>query len=194
MTHLTNRRSFIKKISLGSLGVIFGLYFGRSYYDSISINDIDLANYKDLIIAVSDCIIPTDETPGVIETGFYEYLLYVSSNVLTSKERAILISGLLDVTSRTQEQYGLPFHLCKTDQQLKILIELESENPSNHLFKKVHNKLFGISFIQMIKSITIECFCTSERGSKEFLQYDILPINYLPSIKIDKKFSAWAIK
>ncbi len=194
MTNVTNRRSFLKRISLGSLGVIFGLYFGRRYYDSISINDIDFANYRDLIIAVSDCIIPADETPGVIETKVYEYLLHISEHVLTEKERALLISGIMGLTSRSEEQFGLPFHQCKSNQQLSILIDLESETPNNQLIKKVQKKLFGKSFIQMIKSLTIECYCTSEKGCKEFLQYDPLPINYLPSIKIDENFSGWAIK
>lgn len=194
MTHLTNRRSFIKKISLGSLGVIFGLYFGRSYYNSISINDIDLANYKDLIIAVSDCIIPADETPGVIETGIYEYLLYIAEHVLTAEERVTLISGMLDLTSRSEDQFGLPFHQCKSNEQLNILIDLESETPNNQLLKKVQKKLFGKSFIEMITQLTIECYCTSEVGCKNFFQYDIIPVNYNASLDIDDKFPAWATK
>jgi hypothetical protein len=190
----TNRRNFIKKALLGTTGLAFSLYLGNNYFNSFVASKIDIADLQELIISIAGTIIPTDETPGAAESNIYEYIKYLSDNVLTTSEKSKLITGLLEIINIADNQFGKPFQNCSSEEKLTILCNLQSSSIKNKIIKKIKHKIFGKSFIEIMKSLTIECYATSEEGCKKFFQYDFIPVNYQSSIDIDNTHPAWATK
>ena len=190
----TNRRKFIRNSILGTAGIVFGLSLGKKYINSVSASKVNIDNLKDLIISVSGTIIPKDDTPGMEDSNIFDYIKYVSKNILKDSEKNKLILGFLELTNIADNQFGKTFQRCSYQERITILQDLQTSKKNNKIIKKIRHKVLGKNFIEMITSLTIECYCTSEVGCKNFFQYDIIPVNFNPSIDIDDKFPAWATK
>ena len=190
----TNRRNFIKTTLLGTTGLVFSFYLGKKYFNSLAASKIEIPDLKEIIISIADTIIPTDETPGAEESNIFEYIKYVSDNVLSDSEKSKLIAGLLEIINIADNQFGKPFQKCNSKQKLTILYNLQASSIKNKTLNKIRHKMLGKNFIEIMKSLTIECYATSEMGCENFFQYDFIPVNYQPSITIDENHQAWATK
>jgi hypothetical protein len=75
-----------------------------------------------------------------------------------------------------------------------VLENLDSNTDSNSLFTKINNKIRGRSFFNILKSLTVEGYCSSELGATKLLSYVAVPINYKAITTIKPNQKAWATR
>ena len=190
----SGRRLFLQRIFFGGSAILFGTYLSREYLKSAEPEIIDMEESRALIISIAKTIIPFNQIPGEPDIKIYEYVLYVAQHVFSNRERRKFTEGLIETEELARGQHGKSFRICSDKQKLKILEQLEASTIQHELIKKIKRKIFGDDFITMIKTLTIECYCTSEHGCKTFYQYDWIPGEYDPNLIIDDHYPAWATK
>ena len=117
--------------------------------------------------ALTELIIPSDESPGAKEAQVARYIDFVVS--AASKFNPSLQqewkAGLQLLDRLSQEKYKRSFHVISTEEQEKLLEEmsLPEYNPN-----RTHP---GYEFYRLIKEMTVEGFYTTQVGLIDVLGY-----------------------
>jgi len=90
--------------------------------------------------------------------------------------------------------YGHYFEACSASQKIELLENLESSWNSKGLLMKINNKLLGRSFYSLLKTLTIEGYCTSLMGATKHLEYLPIPTSYKAVTTLKTNQKAWATK
>lgn len=189
-----NRRKAIGAI-LGLTGIGVASFVGVKYFFGNSkANRGQLQNYSNLISELVDTIIPPSETPGAKESMVQVYIIDYMESCASNKEYNNFFNGLNELEETCLNDYGNYFEACTNQQKIEVLEGLDKHSNADNILSKIDDKLRGRSFFKILKTLTIEGYCTSELGATTHLAYAPVPAVYnaITTIKTNQK--AWATK
>lgn len=122
------------------------------------------AAQNDLVVALTELIIPETDTPGAKAARVNRFIDQVLTDALPPV-RESFVRGLSWIDSRSQELYKQTFLAASADQQTALLARISSdvEDPSNA------DATIGRQFFQAIKGMTINGYYTTEIGLRQEL-------------------------
>tara|TARA_B100000809_G_scaffold169704_1_gene167063 strand:- start:9546 stop:10112 length:567 start_codon:yes stop_codon:yes gene_type:complete len=178
---------------LALTGISVASFYGVKFLYGKS-NRGQLKNYLNLISELVDVIIPSTETPGAKEANVQNYIIDFMESCSSNKEYNNFFNGLNDLQESCLNQYAANFEDCATTQKIEVLANLDSNASSNSLLTKIDNKIRGRSFFNILKSLTVEGYCTSEIGATQHLAYLQVPANYKAITTLEPNQKAWATR
>jgi len=189
-----NRRKAIGGI-FGLVGVGSVSLLGAKYFIGKSSHNIEeLEGHLDLIAELVDVIIPPTTSPGAKESLVQDYIIYYMEDCASRKEYTNFINGLNDLQETSVDSFNSVFEKCSKTQKKQLLENLEERSTYTGLLLKINNKLRGRSFFNMLKTLTIEGYCTSSNGATKHLAYLPVPGRYDAVTKLNVNQKAWATK
>ena len=153
----------------------------------------DISEYTMLISELTDVIIPSTDTPGAKEANVHNYIIGYMENCANKKDYKNFINGLIDIENESLRRYSLSFKNCSIKEK-NLLVSALDDSTRNQLVRKISAKIRGRSFFDLLKSLTIEGYCTSELGVTKFLKYQPIPGQYLAITNLKNNQKAWATK
>jgi len=191
---IINRRKALKgvlSISGLSLVSLFSYeFFGKpEFYDREK-----LESFKELISQLVEVIIPSTSTPSAKESNVHEFIVHYMKDCASNREYINFLNGLKDLEQTVLERFNRRFIDCTQVQKIEILEKLEPKINESKIVLKISDKLRGRSFYRILKSLTIEGYCTSFNGATKHLIYAPVPGSYkaITNLTVDQK--AWATK
>lgn len=189
-----NRRTAIKGI-LAVAGLGYASVIGVKYLIGYSNQDRGkLQAHAELIAELANVIIPPTQSPGAKDALVHKHIISYLEDCSSMKEYNNFINGLTDLQENCVSNYNTNFENCTAVQKNKIIEDLDNNSDSNGLFSKISNKLQGRSFYDILKSLTIEGYCTSEMGATQHLVYTLIPGKYSAITPLSKNQKSWATK
>lgn len=188
-----------RRKAIGGIIAITGL----SYASVIGINYFKgnttksrgkLAAHAGLIAELVDVIIPATASPGAKDSGVQDYVIDYMEDCSSSKEYTNFLNGLIDLSERCNNIYGRTFKTCSQFQKNELLEKLDNSWNSKGLLMKINNKLLGRSFFNLLKTLTIEGYCTSFNGATKHLEYLFIPGSYKAVTILKTNQKSWATK
>jgi len=189
-----NRRKVIKRFCL-IVGGGFGVsYTSLKFYQLNKRPDLaSLGQYKILIDALVDTIIPATDSPGAKEAGVGDFVIKMVADCSNKKSQNKFISGLSDLADYTNDHFKKKFNECSLAERTKALAYFEKEaEPYPGLMGKVSHRFLGDPFFSTLKKYTVLGYCTSEAGATKALAYDYIPGKYIGTISLAPGQKAWA--
>lgn len=150
---------------------------------------------RKIVAAMCEVIIPRTETPGAIDAGVPRFIELMAANWFNEEERNIFDAGIQDIESRIPREYGKSFDRLPADEQLEIMEALEdaaSDSPWYGFASVQREFMSDAPFICQLKELTIWGFFTSEKGSKQVLRYNPMPMHFDGNTPLDPDQSTWA--
>jgi hypothetical protein len=112
---------------------------------------------NELVITLTELIIPETDTPGAKTAKVNEYMDMVLAEA-KPELREKFLQGLSWVDARSQERFGSPFASAPPPQQIELLTSLSTATAPAPVDAP------GVEFFQALKGMTITGFYTSEPG------------------------------
>ncbi|APZ45110.1 hypothetical protein BW723_01825 [Polaribacter reichenbachii] len=187
-----DRRKAIGGI-LGIIGISFASFKGIGFFYGTS-NRGKLKDYKNLLAELVDVIIPTTDTPGAKEAKVHDYIIDFMEYCSSNKEFNRFFNGLNDLQETALSDYNTSFEECTITQKTIMLKNLDTGNDANSLLTKIDTKIRGRSFFNILKTLTVEGYCTSEIGATQMLAYDPAPGKYIAITELQPNQKAWATR
>lgn len=187
-----NRRKAIGGI-LALTGIGIATYTGFNLF-YVKSRKGQLHDYKNLVSALVDVIIPATETPGAKQANVQDFVINYMESCSSVKEYNNFFDGLIDLQETCISTYGSNFEKCTPQQQETIVKDLDSTYDGSSLFSKIRNKISGRPFYTILKALTVEGYCTSELGATKHLVYEPIPARYKAITTIQPNQKAWATK
>ena len=189
-----NRRKAIGGIlAFTGVGVVSFAGF-KFFYGNSKATRGQLKNYESLLSELVDVIIPATDTPGAKEAKVQAYVIDYMESCSSNKEYNNFLNGLTDLQETCLSDYDTNFETCTMTQKIEALEILDINSGDNDLLTKIGNKLRGRSFFVILKSLTIEGYCSSEIGATELLAYVPVPVNYNAITTLVPNQKAWATR
>jgi hypothetical protein len=188
-----NRRKAIVGI-LGLTGIGYVSVTGTKYFIGNSCKKENLDVHMNLIVELVDVIIPATTSPGAKESLVHEYIINYMEDCASRKEYNNFINGLNNLQDTSVDSFNSVFEECSETQKTQLLENLEESSTYTGLFKKINNKLRGRSFFNILKTLTIEGYCTSSNGATIHLAYKPVPGRYDAVTNLNVNQRAWATK
>lgn len=187
-----NRRKAIGGI-LGITGIGITAFSGlKLIYAPSKVQRGQLESYADVLAELIDVIIPATDTPGAKEAEVQSYIISFMESCSSNKEYYNFLNGLVDVEESCRNDYGVAFQECSLVQKTSVLEQLDENLDTNSLLFKIDKKIRGRSFFTILKSLTIEGYCTSREGATQLLAYQPVPGRYQAITTIQAGQKAWA--
>jgi hypothetical protein len=120
------------------------------------------AAQNDLVVALTELIIPETDTPGAKAARVNRFVDQVLTDA-APPVRESFVRGLSWIDSRSRELYKQTFLAASADQQTDLLIRISAEGPKNT------EAAVGREFFRAIKGMTINGYYTSEIGLRQEL-------------------------
>ena len=189
-----NRRKALGGI-LGLAGVTLVPVLGAKYFSGNSSHNIErLEEHVGLIAELVDVIIPSTTSPGAKDSLVHHYIINYMKDCASRKEYTNFINGLNDIQETSVDSFNNIFVECSKTQKIQLLENLEERSTYTGLLLKISNKLRGRSFFNMLKTLTIEGYCTSFNGATKHLTYLPVPGRYDAVTILNDNQKAWATK
>lgn len=187
-----NRRKAIGGI-LALTGIGIATYTGFNLF-YVKSRKGQLHDYKNLVSALVDVIIPATETPGAKQANVQDFVINYMESCSSVKEYNNFFDGLIDLQETCISTYGSNFEKCTPQQQIAVVNDFDSNYDASSLFSKIRNKISGRPFYTILKALTVEGYCTSELGATQHLVYEPIPARYKAITTIQPNQKAWATK
>lgn len=188
-----NRRTALKGI-LGITGLGVASYTGYNYFlGGAKHSRGQLKDYYTLLSELVDIIIPPTNTPGAKEALVQDYIIDYMEDCSSGKEYNNFLNGLIELQEECESTYGNVFSKCTSEEKIEILKGYES-GMSNGIISKINNKIKGRSFYNLLRTLTVEGYCTSSIGATQHLTYRPVPGRYATIDITGKDQKAWATR
>jgi hypothetical protein len=112
---------------------------------------------NELVITLTELIIPETETPGAKAAKVNEYMDMVLAEA-TPELRDKFLQGLAWIDARSEERFRSPFVSAPPPQQIELLTSLSTATAPSPVDAP------GVEFFQALKGMTITGYYTSEPG------------------------------
>lgn len=112
---------------------------------------------NELVITLTELIIPQTETPGAKAAKVNEYIDAVLADA-KPEDRSKFLQGLAWIDARSQERFQSRFLTAQPPQQIELLTTLSTATTTTPA------DMAGVEFFQALKGMTITGFYTSEAG------------------------------
>lgn len=138
------------------------------------------------VTAMADQILPKTKTPGAVDVGVPAFIDRMLAGYYTDKERSIIRSGLIAVSTDAAELRGKSFAAITSDEQVALMKEYDREaytaratNADPHYFR-------------LIKELTLLGFCTSKVGATTLMRYEQTPGPFKGDVPVSAIGKVWA--
>jgi len=192
---ITRRQAIL--IIVITLFIVFTGYFTIKYKHNRAINNKNknLNDLRELIADIAEVIIPATNSPGAKEARVADYILNVLENCIEIKNFNIILNGLEDLKEYSLKTYSTSFEKCTLKNKIAVLEHFEKNKLfKNLLLSKIQRKIFGQSFFEQMKWLTVSGYCQSKIGATQALAYDHIPIDYVSCIPYFPNQKSWATK
>lgn len=146
--------------------------------------DLDLFDKStyDLIVDVTERIIPKTDTPGAKDANVVSYIHSRLKHFAKDDERASMMEGLKLFDSMADTKFGKTYnHLPEGDKnEIMNMMQAEASKNGEHIFNK-------------LKQETVVGFFTSEVGATQVLRHDPIPGAYNGCIDFSPGDTVWAL-
>ena len=123
------------------------------------------ARQNDVVVTLTELIIPQTETPGAKAAGVNRFVDAVLNDARPA-DRDSFVRGLAWMDERSRTLFGKDFMAASAAEQTTLLTRLSKEgNPDGE-------DQIGLEFFQAIKSMTINGYYTTEIGFRQELGDD----------------------
>ena len=182
---------------LGFIGTgvgLIGLTIGYKWWELSRSPDLHfLENNVELIDDLAETIIPATDSPGAKDAHTGDFIVKMIRDCTPRHEQNLFIDGLKDLRNRCMHQYHRPYSQCSTEEKQSILHEFERKGqPLQGTAGKVELRLTGRSFFTLLKSYTVQGYCTSQIGATRGLAYQYVPGSYQGCIPLTPGQRTWA--
>ncbi len=147
-----NRRELLRAAIGSGAGVaLIGLQracLAAADLDASPQNVVLNESQREILAAISECIIPATDTPGALEAGVPQFVELILSDWHTAEERQPVLEGMARLDADCRAAYGKGFAACSTAEQAKALAAVE-----------------GSTMFAMLKSLVVNGYFTSEAGA-----------------------------
>ena len=154
------------------------------------------AGQAQLVVALSDVIMPKTDTPGAVEAGVPQFIDDILLSVYTQADKDRVTKGLAAFDEESKSTYGDVFASAKKEDQIALV-------------KKHHDALAGNSgdssagwwrasgggekpFMVEMKELILLGFFTSQPGATQVLQYNQSPGPYRGCVPLAEVGKTWA--
>jgi hypothetical protein len=141
------------------------------------------AHQNATVIAMTELIIPTTDTPGAKAARVNEFIDVILTDWCTAEDCALFLNGLAEADKRSRARFGWDFINCDQRQQIDILTAFDHEVA--RLREGVLRTLSARSettpikhFFFLMKRFTLIGYYTSEIGAQQELHYEVIPTRY----------------
>lgn len=161
---------------------------------------------NDLVIAISEHIIPATDTPGAKAAQVNRFIDGMLAESFLEKDRTQFLDGLDAVDARSQEMHGAPFLDTSAEQQVALLEALDEEAHDPQTSQNIESPPYyrdddlpadapppeEAPFFRMMKELTLIGYYTSEIGATQELRFDPVMGRYDPCVPLEEIGRAWA--
>lgn len=190
-----NRRKAIISIFTGAIGVSALGYVGWNYRKINKQPRLEnLDNYEDMLGDLVDLIIPETNIPGAKQVGAHYYVILMIKDAKGIKEQNNFMTGLIELRDYCNDHFNAEYENCSVIDKIKVLTYFEKQDLQIGLVAKIRTKIFGKTFFNLLKELTIQAYCTSETGATQHLDYQYVPGKYDACVDIKKNQRTWATK
>ena len=145
------------------------------------------ARQNDLVVTISEHIIPATETSGGAEdANVNRFIDAMMAEGFLPEDRDRFLSGLDEVDAQAESQHGAAFLECTPEQQVELVAAWDED-------------AFGPDarfdpppFFRTMKELTVYGYYTSEIGATEELRFDPVMGRYEPCIPFEEIGRTWA--
>ncbi|MEQ9306942.1 MAG: gluconate 2-dehydrogenase subunit 3 family protein [Marinoscillum sp.] len=161
------RRKAIISMSLSTAGLglsssFISLLSGCTSKPKMDYEPLTFSANQDLMVqTLVERIIPTTDTPGARQAGVHQFIDKVLAMVKETDEKIIFLDGLEALNVASRSTYGSDFVELSESDQIAQLQHLENQSEDSSV----------PSFFQLLKSMTIYGYYTSEIGASQELSY-----------------------
>ena len=189
------RRTAIGGI-LGLAGIGYISITGVKYFiDNSNKERGQLDAHINLIAELAEVIIPTtNASPGAKSAEVQVYIINYMEDCTSLKEYNNFLNGLNNLQEDCKNTYNQTFEDCSATQKIQLVEGLDNNWVSKGILLKINNKLLGRSFFSILKTLTIEGYCTSSIGATKLLAYNHIPGKYKAITNLGKNQKSWATK
>lgn len=191
---MITRRKALLIISV-TVFILFIGYFIFKNWRASKLKNKNLNDSRELIEEIAEIIIPATNSPGAKDAKVVDYILNVLENCTKKNDINTIISGLENLERYSIKKYSNRFEKCPVQAKIAVLKHFETKGLlTNPLLNKIKQRIWGQSFFEQMKWLTVSGYCQSKLGATEGLAYVHIPIKfysctpYLPSQK------SWATK
>ena len=138
------------------------------------------------ITAMADQILPKTDTPGALDVGVPAFIDRMLTGYYTDKERGIVRSGLIAVSTDAAELRGKSFAALTSDEQVALMKEYDREAYTPRAATA------DAHFFRMIKELTLLGFCTSKIGATTLMRYEQTPGPFKGDVPVSAIGKVWA--
>lgn len=132
--------------------------------------------------ALSECVLPTTDTPGAIAAGVPAYIEKLLADWATPEDRIPILAGLDAIEARSLKDYKVPAAQATPEQQDALLtLAMNDQLPK------------GGEFFEAFRQLVIAGYYTSEIGMTQEREYLPVPGEYngeFPYSQINKVYCA----
>lgn len=158
----------------------------------------DLSSLKwsdDAVAALAETILPRTDTPGAKDAQVEKFIIDMVIHCVSDAEQHTFVRGLERAEQYSQDRFNHSLTICDDSECASIIQWMEQQDKlwlDIPFVYKVRRRFFGRTFFQLLKTLTVEGYCTSEIGATQGLAYDAIPGKYTPCLKIHSGQKAWA--
>lgn len=173
---------------------LLGLTGGYKWWELSQSPDLHfLETNVELIADLGETIIPATDSPGAKDAGTADFVVKMIRDCTPRHEQNLFIDGLKDLRNRCMHKYNRPYSQCTAEEKQSILHEYERRGqPFHGTAGKIEMRLTGRSFFTLLKSYTVEGYCTSQIGATRGLAYQYVPGSYQGCIPLAPGQRTWA--
>ena len=189
------RRKAIGRILLAGVGggLVLSGYKWLDWHKTPDIHSLE--QYKDLVSALAETILPSGDSPGAREAGVGDFIIVMIKDCTDRISANKFIDGLKELDHYARSHYDRPYERCGENEQIMVLRYFEEKGkPFRGLIGKAQNKYLGKSFFTTLMEYTVKGYCTSELGANKGLAYVLIPGSYHGCIPKWPGQKAWATK
>ncbi len=138
------------------------------------------ATQNEIVVAMSDVMIPATDTPGAKAAKVNEFIDLILTEWATEEERNIFLEGLAEADRKTNALFGHGFAVASTKEQTAIVQAFDEELTASRnetlpqQMRSWEVTLLHPFFAQM-RRLTLAGYYTSSIGQDQELKVEIIP-------------------
>lgn len=187
-----NRREALKRLTVLSggalsLSTVAGFMGGCQATGKESALQTLTADQNELVIELTERIIPATDTPGAKAAKVNQYIDHMLTKWNTEEEREHFLKGIDHVEELSNKHHNQNFVELNKENKIAVMETLEQEALDNPMPDSDLKPFFN-----MLKEFTVVGYYTSEIGASEELNLGLIPGYYDGCIDYSEAGRAWS--
>jgi hypothetical protein len=135
---------------------------------------------NEIVVAMSDMMIPATDTPGAKAAKVNEFIDLILTEWATEEERKIFLEGLAEADRKTNGLFGHGFAAASAKEQAAIVQAFDEElavSRNEKLPKQVRSweQTLVLPFFEQMRRLTLVGYYTSQIGQEQELKVETIP-------------------